>query len=122
MAALEKFGEKDDAAFIGRIDARAFHMRRNIGYGNSFLPTIRGRVLETSGGSLITLRMHIGPLVGAFILFWLGTVGRLAFETFRNEFPNGTWMLACGILLTCGGFYPEALVAARKLRRELAAR
>jgi hypothetical protein len=116
-------GRELGVPFIGSVEGSTFHLRRDIRYRNSFLPQVRGRVEAMVGGSRIFVTMHLHPVVGVFMLIWLGGVGFGALAVLASAhvgagptlIPFG--MLVFGIALTLGGFYPEAFKARRILEQ-----
>ncbi|WP_431095317.1 hypothetical protein [Polaromonas aquatica] len=112
--------------FVGNVNGTVFKMRRDIRYRNSFLPRVHGSVISIPAGSRIFVRMHLHPLVVVFLLVWLGGVGVGALNAFISEnrslqsvlAPAGMFLF--GILLTLGGFFPEAFKARRLLEQGIA--
>ncbi len=120
----EQFGSRPDNAppFIGKVEGDTFHIRRDIRYRNSFLPLVRGQVAASRLGTRINITMSLHPLVTIFILFWLGGVGFGGFAAAHTNpkqaiIPLG--MFIFGIVLTFGGFFPEAFKARRLLEQSL---
>jgi hypothetical protein len=121
----ESFTDRRESSvpFIGGVDGNTFHLRRDIRYRNSFLPQLKGHVEANAGGSRIFVTMHLHPVVGVFMLIWLGVVGIAALAILRSGhigaapslIPFG--MLVFGVALTAGGFYPEAFKARRILEQ-----
>jgi hypothetical protein len=109
------------ASFVGSVSTESFHLRRIIGYQNSFLPTIRGRIEQGVPGSVISIRMHIHPVVGVFMAIWLSLTGNGALASLKSGIGFEAGMFAFGVLIVCAGFYPEAIAASRTLRRVLGA-
>ncbi len=117
----ESFGGREGGCppFIGNVGENTFWLYRDIRYRNSFLPRVRGRVVSTSVGTRVFVEMYLHPLVGAFMLLWLGGIGSVAVsfvrraETLGAVFAAGMFMF--GVALTLGCFYPEALKARRLL-------
>jgi len=116
-------GRQPGVPFIGVVGGTDFHLRRDIRYRNSFLPQVRGHVEATAAGTRIFVKMHLHPIVGVFMLFWLGAVGVAAVgvltsahgEAAPTLMPLG--MFVFGVALTAGGFYPEAFKARRLLEQ-----
>lgn len=123
----EAFGDrpKDCPPFIGKVEGNVFRIRRDIHYRNSFLPLVRGSVTPSSNGTKVSISMHLHPFVALFMLFWLGGVGSGMIAAVTSQsgnigaalFPGG--MFAFGIVLTAGGFYPEAFKARRLLEQSI---
>jgi hypothetical protein len=112
-----------DPPFIGRVGI-TFKIHRDIRYGNSFLPIIRGKIVPTSGGrTLVRITMSLPIYTALFMVVWLSGVGFgvavtiPAFLLRGNAFalvPSGMFALGIGMLWI--GFYPEARKAERILR------
>src|SRR5262245_58927278 len=122
----ESFGVRPDGAppFIGKVEGSEFKCYRDIRYRNSFLPRITGRVDADVDGAKIDVVMYLHPFVLVFMLFWLGAVGVGAVAAFRQAdvgavslVPDG--MFVFGVVLTIGGFYPEAIKARRLLEQHI---
>jgi hypothetical protein len=105
------FGIPVTAPFIGSVSDDWFKIHRDIRYRNSFLPMIRGRVTPNGFGSRVDVTMSLHPLVGLFMIFWLGGVGLSAFaiRSASSVIPVG--MFIFGAALTAAGFFPEAMKA-----------
>jgi hypothetical protein len=95
--------------FIGSLGDNSFRLRRDIHYRNSFLPVIRGHIFPAGTGTRINVTMHLHPVVGFFMLFFLVAISHRAAWGF----------CACGFALMAGGFFPEALIAQRLLTNAL---
>jgi hypothetical protein len=105
----------DGPPFIGSVHDSSFRIRRNIRYRNSFLPLVWGRIVPTPTGARIAVTMFMHPFTLAFMLFWLGMVGRGALID-KSASPASLWgMFVFGIALCTGGFIPEAVKAKRLL-------
>lgn len=109
---------KNDDRFEGQISAESFHVRRIIGYRNSFLPVVDGVVHASGRGSRIEITMR--PFVFVFAFF-----GLAAFAMFPIAFVTGDslgFLIGGGFLLfiyamTMGGFWFEAAKQERVLRQ-----
>jgi hypothetical protein len=119
-------GLRPDGAspFIGKVVGNEFKCHRVIRYRNSFLPRIAGRVDSDHNGTRIDVVMYLHPVVLVFILFWLAGVGLGAVASPRQG-DGGAWslvpvgMFVFGVVLTLGGFYPEAIKARRLLEHHI---
>jgi hypothetical protein len=90
-------GRQAGKFYEGSITNDSFDMRRIIGYKNSFLPKISGTVEDTSGGSLVHVKMRLQVFVLIFMIVWMTLVGIAA--------------LVCTIvLLASGKFNPFLLI------------
>ncbi|HLW54059.1 MAG TPA: hypothetical protein VKW06_14575 [Candidatus Angelobacter sp.] len=102
--------------FKGTSNSNSFKVRRYISYRNSFLPVVWGRLIPTSTGTRVNVTMIVHPFVALFMGFWLVGVGWLAIARPSLPMPWGVlpWgFLVFGIVLTAGGFFPEAIKAKR---------
>ncbi|MFL6248802.1 MAG: hypothetical protein ACJ74H_22455 [Thermoanaerobaculia bacterium] len=106
----------------GTVSDRTFKVWRAIGYKNSFLPTIRGRIdYGVGGGSTVRLRMMLHPFTAAFLVVWFG--GFTLALVFAEHDGNHWTFVATPVLfaaLILGAFYPEARIAERIIRKALA--
>lgn len=107
----------NDNRFEGVIGADGFHVRRVIGYRNSFLPVIDATIHAAAHGSRIDVRMRMFWFVYAFVGLWVlvALTGLIA--------AGGPFGLAFGALMimfvyamTMGGFWFEAGRQERTLR------
>ena len=105
--------------FVGTVGKSSFRIERDIHYRNSFLPQISGSVAPVSRGSRILLTMFIHPFVAVFMLVWLSMAGFFVWEALAKDESSDIYfsiaMFAFGVLLTLGGFVPEAVKAKRLL-------
>ena len=105
--------------FVGTVGRSSFRIERDIHYRNSFLPRISGSVAPVSRGSRILLTMFIHPLVAVFMLVWLSIAGSFVWEALTKDESSNIYfsitMFVFGVLLTLGGFVPEAVKAKRLL-------
>jgi hypothetical protein len=124
-----RFGLAKDAGppFIGSVEAGTFDLRRVIRYRNSFIPLVRGRITSAPMGSRVDVTMSLHPVVAVFMALWiLGTgFGALAMLDTPSGQERSTAMLllamlALGVVLVVGGFFPEAAKTRRLLERALA--
>jgi hypothetical protein len=60
--------------FEGEVLSNTFQIQRIIGYRNSFLPRVDGKVSASSVGSRIKLEMRLSTPLVMFMIFWLGMV------------------------------------------------
>ena len=89
-----------DKRFRGTISVDRFDIQRSIGFRDSMLPHIRGRV-ETdaaSGGSLLMLRHRLAPGIFALAIFWFSAliwnlVGALSNSVSCNTINGEVWGL-----------------------------
>ncbi len=64
--------------YQGTVNMEYFNISRIIGYRNSFLPYITGRVEPLQTGSEITVIMTLHPFVMLFMAVWLGFTGLMS--------------------------------------------
>lgn len=103
-----------DDRFEGVVSADSFHVRRIIGYRNSFLPVVDGVITASGRRAMIVVRMRPFIFVFAFLAVWCVGVGTILFTT---QWPIGIAMLAFVYIMTTGGFWFEAAKQERVLRR-----
>lgn len=105
--------------FQGSLTADKFTMSRIIGYRNSFLPVIAGKIVPADRGTFIHLVMRLHVTTAIFLAVWFGFVllgsmsvaaglisGKLPFHP-ALLIPFG--MLGFGMALVSWGFWFEAL-------------
>ena len=117
-------------AFIGKVDAHGFKLRRNISYRNSFIPVVSGEFEVAGSTTLIHLRMGLHPLVMVFICVWMGAVGLATMAVAYGSIHTGrinpvvfvpAGMFLFGYALTMGGFLFERGRTLDELERALSA-
>lgn len=108
--------------FRGEVLDRTFTIERAIGYKNSFLPVVRGRIdQQMDGGSTVRLRMTLSVFATAFIMIWFGGL-TWAYFTSTNGAEFSTmvfWMMLAAMAMILVGFVPEARKAERLIRNAL---
>lgn len=116
------------ATFFGTVGESSFKLRRNVDYRNSFLPTIYGVVSDDTAGTRIKVSMYLHPLVALFMMVWFGGLGFgaveiAAAEPFALHGPAAIpmAMVVFGIAMTVCGFFPEAFIAKRIIKKTLMA-
>ncbi len=113
-------------AFEGTVSDLEFRLTRVIGYRNSFLPVVRGRIEDAPDGARIEVSMRLHPAVFGFMALWFGFLTIIlavifAIASIRQTFspfflvPLGIY--AFGYALTTGGFKLES----RRSREQLEA-
>jgi len=115
-----------DAPFQGEEVDGVFKFMRVITGRNSFLPIIVARLeADSSGGSVITLRMRLHAFVVVFMIVWFGILATVAIEMPPVRADANSWvpigMLVFGTVMVLAGFYPEARKAENLLRTALQA-
>jgi hypothetical protein len=111
--------------FVGVVGT-AFKIHRDIRYGNSFLPILRGSISPGNGKTIVKVWMTLPAFTVAFMLVWFAGVAfgaALALPALLLD-HNAVGlvpiaMLAAGLAMVCLGFYPEARKAERVLRDAL---
>ncbi|HEX8695705.1 MAG TPA: hypothetical protein VF746_25040 [Longimicrobium sp.] len=118
-------------AFEGEVGGAGFRIRRIIGYRNSFLPTIHGRIVPDAGGSRVRCTLTLHPLTAVITALWLAGVVLIGGGIALGPLPPGQsgWsrvaplgMLLFGWGLVSGAFTLEARRARRLLSELLDAR
>lgn len=106
----------NDERFEGQISGEAFHLRRVVGYRNSFLPVIDGTVGAARHGSVIQVRMRMFWFVYAFLAVW--TMGALIMLASAGDVGliAGPLFLLFAYLMAMGGFWFEASRQEQTLR------
>lgn len=100
----------------GRVFKKSFEVHRAIGYRNSFLPIISGRLIPHAGGTKVRIKMTLHPFVLAFLFYAGGFLGIMAAAVFfgsdhayePSALPPFLGMGGFMALLTYGGFFAEA--------------
>jgi hypothetical protein len=111
---------KNDNRFQGVVTADGFEISRIIGYRNSFLPVVTGKVRGAGSRSTISIEMKLHSLVIVLLIAimvpFLLTVGFLAFEP--DAFETLSLLLLPGLayLGVLWGFWFEAEKQERVLR------
>jgi len=67
--------------YHGELSESNFKIVRKIGYRNSFLPVIQGRVSSSAQQTRIDIQMRLHMAVLIFIIVWLGVVGLVCIAT-----------------------------------------
>lgn len=110
----------NDSRFEGEVRGDGFHVRRIIGYRNSFLPVIDAAVNADGRGSRIVGTMRLFMVVYAFMAVWAIGAAAVAIDGSTAGDPIflvvGVLMLAFLYLMTMGGFWFEASKQERTLR------
>jgi len=116
-----------DPLFVGYVSPAGFKLHRDIRYGNSFLPLIRGRVRAgTADETVVTITMALPVFTAAFMLAWFAGVTFVIAVAIPEFLASGNpialgalAMLGGGVALVWFAFYPEAHKAERILRQVL---
>ena len=113
----------NDRRFEGEISADGFHVRRVIGYRNSFLPVIDATVRDAGRGSRVEVRMRPFYFVYAFAAIWVLAV-TIGFVTYGQliGLVFAALMILFVYAMTMGGFWFEANKQERTLREIFQAR
>jgi hypothetical protein len=112
--------------FVGELTADRFQINRDIRYGNSFLPVIRGRICANpSGGTVLKMTMSLPIFTAGFMALWFSGVLFAVVVAIRQAIAGGAVVLvpfgliAAGVAMVAIGFYPEARKAERLIRSVL---
>lgn len=118
------FRKSRSKAFEGELDIQGFKLRPIIGYRNSFIPQISGKVIAVEGGSKIQVEMSLHPFVKSLMTSWLGSIGLGAVAITVNMILTlsfnpliffTSFMWCFGYYLTKFGFNKEAHSAQQTL-------
>lgn len=98
----------NDKRFEGQMTSDGFHVRRVIGYRNSFLPVIDATVQSAGRGSRIDVRMRMFWFVYAFVAVWI--MGALIAAASAGWIGVGIalFLLLFVYAMTMAGFWMEA--------------
>jgi len=108
--------------FQGSFDGERFKIHRVIGYGNSFLPILRGSLRHTAGGPKLEVRFGLHILVVLFFVAWYALLlpsawrGLTASPAPRALTSTDIIFLVFPVFMLVLGFIPEANIALRRLR------
>jgi hypothetical protein len=117
-------GKGSKQHFRGTVSHLSFRLQRDIGYRNSFLPIIRGQISSEGRGSRIQMTMYLHPFTAVFMAAWLSialgatlaAAGHYAtLYTYDVLGPAAMFTFGAGIVSL--GFFPEALLAKRLVKR-----
>jgi hypothetical protein len=106
----------NDKRFEGTISGDGFHVRRVIGYRNSFLPVIDATFHPGASGTRIQVQMRMFIFVYGFCAIWLTA---MISTVFASEGPFrllAIGMIAFLYIMTMLGFWIEAGKQERTLR------
>lgn len=122
---------KIDKPFEGEFSGKQFVIQRVINYKNSFLPQIKGIIIQEADGSKIKATLKIHRLVALFMYIWLIGVsfgGIMTVYAFLTKGANIMAtivflpMLILGLILMNTAFNKEKETAIKKLTELLQAR
>jgi len=107
--------------YIGKVYQNRFEIKKAINYRNSFLPVIKGEIVDDINGSKINVKMGLIDFVKAFMILWLGGVSIACLAVLYNIiFGEGLnsetgifmlipfFMLIIGIVMVSFGFNFES--------------
>lgn len=109
-------GPADDRRFEGTITGDRIHMRRIIGYRNSFLPVIDMDIVGVGANAEVRVTMRPFVVVYVFGALWFSVIGGGLLGA-----GNQMWWISAPLLLffyamVMGGFWFEAAKQERTLR------
>lgn len=114
--------------FEGEVTDDEVRIRRAIGYQNSFLPRIQGRLEPAARGSRLAATMEMHPLVMIFVGLWMAIAVTIALPMLVLALTSDppaemvlipVAMVLGGWALTAGAFTLEARIARAHLTRLL---
>lgn len=112
---------RDDRRFEGFIEGDALHMRRIIGYRNSFLPVVTGRIEDAPGGARVRIAMRPFIFVMVFMAIWLFAFGAILLSGGSDMTIFAALIVLVAYAMITGGFWFEAAKQERTLREILQA-
>jgi hypothetical protein len=115
---LFKWQVQGDPAYFGRVGETEFKIFPRIGYRNSFVPIVCGKLVDEKAGAVAYVRMRLHLSVVIFMAVWIAFVGSifigLAVPTIiERQSPIAILivpaaLLVFGTVLPCGAFWFEA--------------
>lgn len=109
-------GPRDNKRFEGTIDGDGFHVRRVIGYRNSFLPVIDAKIDPGASGTRIAVQMRMFWFVYVFCAIWTLGVSTALFAGGQTGLLIAAPLLLFLWAMTMIGFWIEASKQERTLR------
>ncbi len=85
------FSSGNHKAYEGVVNENSFKISRIIGYRNSFLPRIEGKIEENKESTLIHIKMRLHTFVIVFLAIWLSfmfVATLFLIPIFRQEMEN----------------------------------
>lgn len=125
-----RFGKKGNKPYEGYLNGNRFEINRIITYRNSFLPLIKGQIIENNIGTQIQVKMSLYLFVFIFMIFWCGVVGLAFIALFIAAIINNNFqafiliplgMFIFGYLLTMIAFKAESSKSKKDLKKILKA-
>ncbi len=123
------FGDRSPAKpYEGFVAGRAFEMKRIIRYRNSFLPVIRGTIVNDFDGLTIRIKMRLQIFVIIFMCIWCGGVGIAAISILTVSIADSKFnpvifgpmgMLLFAYILATGAFKLESIKSRDDLKNIL---
>jgi hypothetical protein len=110
--------------YQGELTGTTFNVARIIGYRNSFLPMLKGRVRPDGTGAVLEATLSLHPVVLGFMVFFLGSALAIGLTLLMSLVLQGknpalalfpTGMFLFGYLLMQGAFSFESTQARRFL-------
>jgi hypothetical protein len=100
----------NEQPYRGEIFEDSFKIIRNIGYRNSFVPIIKGKIIDNYPGTVIEVKMRMMIFVYIFMLVWFGGISIGLMFALKGAIlaaivPLG--MLAFGYLIVMVGYKYE---------------
>jgi hypothetical protein len=104
--------------FEGHVGSQSFEIRRIVATRNSFVPVVRGTLIESPHGTRVAIVMRPRPSAMAFMYLWFalvailalaGPIGVLAgYPALWPLVPAGPTLVAIGWAVMSSGFWSEA--------------
>lgn len=125
------FGKNNHKLYEGRINGNEFNITRIIGYGNSFLPIIKGKIEKGFNGTKVNVKMSLQPFIIFFMFIWFVGIGIGCFAALAMMFNEERFepmslipfgMLIFGYAIVTGGFKYESIKSKKYLAQLFEAR
>ena len=69
------FFENKIKPYEGTVNGNTFFIKRLIAYQNSFLPRVKGKLIDDENGIKVKVKMRLNPFISFFVGFWCLALG-----------------------------------------------